>query len=63
VEASIDSLEPEPTDKGVLGCVGSRFRLKTAGRQGMVIVLGIITDQEFAKTLVGSPYKAPGFLS
>ena len=63
MEASIDSLEPEPTDEGVLGCVGSHFRLKTTGRQGMVIALGIITDREFAKTFVGSPYKAPGFLS
>jgi hypothetical protein len=43
IEASIDSLEP--AEKDLLGCGGSRFFLKTAGREGRASFLGIIASK------------------
>lgn len=49
IEASIDSLEP--AEKDLLGCVGSRFFLKTAGRKRRADVLDIIASKVFAKKI------------
>ena len=47
IEASIESLES--ADKDLLGCLGSRFFLKTAGRKGRADVLGMVKGREWAE--------------
>jgi len=47
IEASIESLES--ADKDLLGCLGSRFFLKMAGRKGRADVLGMVKGRELAE--------------